>query len=241
MQRHILFEPLWEGKGQSILLINPKIFNSSHWLPLHDLDVRLRTVQSYSHILKTRPRQRHLPIACIFAVWPQSKEEERHRSNKWWAQELVMSTMTVTPSNLREVCRHIWILISHVLSCTLQSKPRALHSLSRDNQKQHDEFMSKKMQGCNMIPYNNMTTTWQRRKRELLGEYKRIQEAVICLNWIRSHRKGRDEEHHFVPLKPVQLTAAAADVEWGSKWTVEHRWLLNSSAQKATVVFQREV
>lgn len=107
-------------------------------------DVRLRTAQLYFHISKTRPHQRHLHIACTFIFWQQPSGEERQRRNKWGAQGLVMST-TAPPSSLPspvEVCCHIWISVSHVLSCTLQSKPGALHSLSGDNQKR-DEFMTK--------------------------------------------------------------------------------------------------
>lgn len=91
---------------KSILLINPKIFNNSHWLLLHDLDVRPRTAQLYSHIFNTRPCQRHLPLpASLFSGPSQMKNRGTEETNG----ELVMSTIA-KPSSLRnavEVCCHI--------------------------------------------------------------------------------------------------------------------------------------
>lgn len=124
-----------------------------------------------------------------------------------------MST-TAMPSSLsnpEEVCCHIWISISYLVSCTLQSKPQALHSASRDNQNQQDEFMTEIMQLCNMVCCNDYhiaqkeTRMAQKIQKDTRGHY------LFDMNCIRYHKKGRDEE--LVAQNSVQLAAVAADVE----------------------------
>lgn len=122
------------------LLINPKILNKATSWPRCQ-----HCTTAFSHV-PNQTTSKALHIACIFIFWHQLSGEERQRRKKWWAQELVMSTMA-TPSSLSspgEVCCHIWISVSRVISCTLQSKPGALHSISRGNKK-HDEFMTQLM------------------------------------------------------------------------------------------------